>query len=851
MDIRASSKMSDIESVPVEWRLKDFDGDMATVQMDLVDLQQKADLVEINSISITFKDSDGKLYGASGKKLANGQKLEFEIPPLVEKTQSKSSEAIADLWLSLIWVSLAITFLLAIFQGSLVTTWIFVNSLQLIAHVPLISARLPPNAHYFLLNFLGLTRLNFQAFNEAVDSMDAKLHEFQMVKDADSAFGTHLQNSGYHFSMVRNMLFGMVLFSLIGLVWGFTALFKRCNRSQQAQQAQANKTSKEVWMNNFMVRFLLLAFFELLICSFIQLSDLNGPGGAFWWFIALVFVVASCAAIVGVAMLLFMNGPYVTSYQPDSLLASFWGIRELAPGLFESEKKPVTNKQIALDELYSVGTPSNDAPTVTNSGVPLNQQMGAAVQLNEGGSDLATDRGCPTDRAMISNKSEEGQTSMTEEEALAMRMKSEAQLRLQLEDLVKVNGRYATLFSGLKVNTAHNSAVVEVLLFMVRRLIFAAAIVYMGQSPQVAMALMMGVTLFSLVFTVAEQPWKDPVANKLSIANEVFFYVVLVLALSCSSLTTADSSDEEILGYVIMFVVTAAIHVNLIVMISEAYGHVKLLYKRRENVKQLEVKMIAERLAKQAKSDIVTPQTNKVEEEEKDADSRQDPSLIMPQVDADTFEGEIDLTEGRKKRPQSHKQNDVLVELEKLSVVDEDFLGEQRLATPEAGMMRGAMRNTEESILAAVDGFKATPSIQPVSSLKFSKDEPEQSAFQVHEPVELGSSINGSKLASEEVSERGCPKLDEPIDSFEQVDDLVDLSNASDHANRKPVVESKEKNLKNYVETLAVNESLEGKSIQIPKESSFEYVPTMNGQPLRDQIKIQQQWADVMKDDHK
>ena len=56
---------------------------------------------------------------------------------------------------------------------------------------------------------------------------------------------------------------------------------------------------------------------------------------------------------------------------------------------------------------------------------------------------------------------------------------SEAQLRLRLEDLVDVNERFSTLFLGLKLNTAHNSAIVEPLLFMIRRLIFAGAIIFL------------------------------------------------------------------------------------------------------------------------------------------------------------------------------------------------------------------------------------------------------------------------------------------------------------------------------------------------------------------------------------
>lgn len=72
MEIKATSKVSDMDPVNVNWHLKDFDGQRATVQMDLQDLMQKANLVEVNSISITFKDSEGNLQSANGNKLAYG-----------------------------------------------------------------------------------------------------------------------------------------------------------------------------------------------------------------------------------------------------------------------------------------------------------------------------------------------------------------------------------------------------------------------------------------------------------------------------------------------------------------------------------------------------------------------------------------------------------------------------------------------------------------------------------------------------------------------------------------------------------------------------------------------------------
>lgn len=62
-------------------------------------------------------------------------------------------------------------------------------------------------------------------------------------------------------------------------------------------------------------------------------------------------------------------------------------------------------------------------------------------------------------------------------------MKREAKLRLTIEDMTEVNSRYSTIFEGLKLNSPHNSAVVYPFAFIVRRLIFAIAIVMMSHMP--------------------------------------------------------------------------------------------------------------------------------------------------------------------------------------------------------------------------------------------------------------------------------------------------------------------------------------------------------------------------------
>ena len=169
-------------------------------------------------------------------------------------------------------------------------------------------------------------------------------------------------------------------------------------------------------------------------------------------------------------------------------------------------------------------------------------------------------------------------------EILKKRMASEARLRLSIEDSVQVPTRYATLFSGLKLNTAHNSAVMEPLVFLIRRFLYAMVIVLLGHKPQVALMLLIALSVVVLAFTVAEKPWKDSDMQTLAVANESFFFLVLVLVIGCTSTAPAHGVSKDILGWAIIIVVTLAIHVNLIVMMAKSYQHACLLAIRRKNM---------------------------------------------------------------------------------------------------------------------------------------------------------------------------------------------------------------------------------------------------------------------------
>ena len=240
-----------------------------------------------------------------------------------------------------------------------------------------------------------------------------------------------------------------------------------------------------------------------------------------------------------------------------------------------------------------------------NTNEPLNAQLQSAPidlgkpeieEIYEGGQNLAetspeaivfTERHAVTDRGLITTEvspAEIEDKKEQERKEYLERVRKEALRRLRLEDKVKLNARYKTVFEGLKLNTEHNSAVTQVLLFMIQRIVYASAIVLLSHAPQMATITMIEVSVCILAFVMHEKPWQDSDVNKLAIVNEAFLYAVLVLTMvSSMTFSTADSGRNELEGAVVLLAVTLFIHLNLVALLAKAWNFSKLLYARHQN----------------------------------------------------------------------------------------------------------------------------------------------------------------------------------------------------------------------------------------------------------------------------
>ena len=56
------------------------------------------------------------------------------------------------------------------FGGRLLPTWMFVNSLSLLVHLPMISSFIPGNLHFFLIEYLGVLRLHSENLDLKIES---------------------------------------------------------------------------------------------------------------------------------------------------------------------------------------------------------------------------------------------------------------------------------------------------------------------------------------------------------------------------------------------------------------------------------------------------------------------------------------------------------------------------------------------------------------------------------------------------------------------------------------------------------------------------------------------------------
>ena len=229
--------------------------------------------------------------------------------------------------------------------GPLLPVWMFINSMQLIVHLPLIRSPQPGNSHLFLLDHLNVLRMNFGSLNAWLQKQvgDSRLEDVGLVLNPEASYYTTLvYQCGYSFSLWPNLILTFCLLGLTLVIWlimagaDLTRCFctKHCvkGRCKRSCKRRCRRRHREQTMNNFFVRFLYEIFFEIMLCVMINVSyiDFGSARQSGAWALSIVLIVLTFVALVLISLTNWYRGPQVRgTYEKPTLWNSLWTFRPL------------------------------------------------------------------------------------------------------------------------------------------------------------------------------------------------------------------------------------------------------------------------------------------------------------------------------------------------------------------------------------------------------------------------------------------------------------------------------------------------------------------------------------------
>lgn len=167
---------------------------------------------QLDTLSVTFWGTE-YFKSQQGKEVRYGTTL---YHPILRQINPIEGDGIDNLSYLNGWAYASILLILPFASlGSLLPTWMFINSLQIIAHMPLMNSLMPGNAHYFLTKYLDMVRWRNKDFNKWLDG-------YVNWKDYDVDVGFFhllLKEGGYEHLYAENLVLILAGVVLICLIW--------------------------------------------------------------------------------------------------------------------------------------------------------------------------------------------------------------------------------------------------------------------------------------------------------------------------------------------------------------------------------------------------------------------------------------------------------------------------------------------------------------------------------------------------------------------------------------------------------------------------------------------------------
>ena len=147
---------SDDAMLNFTWEMLSFNKQMITIQLFFEYPQRVSEYVEYDVLEVYFWGVDW-FKSDKGEPVRYGTKLDR---PILRQIDPTLAEWLGVLGHVLMIISAMIMLMAAMSSGRLLTTWIFLDALQLMSHLPLLKTQMPAPAAYFMSKFLDLARFN-------------------------------------------------------------------------------------------------------------------------------------------------------------------------------------------------------------------------------------------------------------------------------------------------------------------------------------------------------------------------------------------------------------------------------------------------------------------------------------------------------------------------------------------------------------------------------------------------------------------------------------------------------------------------------------------------------------------
>ena len=115
--------------------------------------------------------------------------------------------------------------------------------------------------------------------------------------------------------------------------------------------------------------------------------------------------------------------------------------------------------------------------------------------------------------------------------------------------------------------------------FLLRRVAYAAIIIFMFNRPFFGTMLLIAVSMFALSWVLSESQWEHGLINQQHIVNEIVLYVCLILLVLCSDMVyTQDARD--VIGWTFIALICFMVLYNGLIIAYFSCKHLKLVALR-------------------------------------------------------------------------------------------------------------------------------------------------------------------------------------------------------------------------------------------------------------------------------